>query len=536
MKLKKHLLTLLFILSIHFLFSAQDLPFHRGFNLTWIWSNESANKIRFSNYGKQDLEDIKSLGCDVIRLPLSLRYFTDDSDERVFDPLFFYFLDQVVDWCEELELYLILDNHTQFPLSSYIPTKEDLVPIWRQIAERYSDRSEYILYETFNEPHNISTIRWTDIQNSVIRTIRSADTVHTIIAKPIWDSCSGYKTFLPLNDDNIIYSFHFYQPFIFTHQGASWTNPKNDLAGIPFPASAGTIPDCPEDLLGSYFETRLQTYDVDGTDSAMFAYMQPVLDFAEEHHVPIICDEFGVYDKGAPKEARQRWHKVLIDYFTQNNIPWTLWGYDGSFGIMHKGTQKVFPNDLDSIMVENLGLTMPPGDTVYIHPDTTGFMLYHDYAPRHIMPSTSLSENKFDYYCTNNPAQGLHCIKMYKPDSYQSVNFKFWAYRDISDLVKRGASLKFSYKIDRSDVSVYPRFRNTSFFSPDDPNWRMTYGMNEHNSIFDGQWHDKSIPLSNLYEAKETVDGETVYPDGRFSWSLVDMFGFYVTGDKTLIG
>jgi endoglucanase len=529
-----------FTLLIILLFSISlaepvDIPFHKGFNLTWIWSNESSDKISFSTYGKEDLENIKSLGCDVIRLPLSLRYFADNTLDRTLDPLFFYFLDQVVDWCEELEIYLILDNHTQYPNSSYVPTIADLLPLWRQMAEHYSNRSEYILYETFNEPHNISDDTWKAMQKYVIKNIRAYDSTHTIIVKPIWDSATNYKTFLPVDDDNVIYSFHFYKPFIFTHQGASWTNPPNELAGVPFPASAGTIPECPEELLGSYFETSLASYDKDGTDSAMFAYIQPVLDFADSHNVPIICDEFGVYDKGAPIEDRQRWHKVVIDYFTEKDIPWTLWGYNSSFGIMNKGSQKVFPNDLDSIMVKNMGLIMPEQDTVYIHPDTLGFVIYQDHAPRHIIPTTNVSESKYNYYSQSDPIQGIHCIKFSKPDPYESINFRFWAYRDISKLVEEGASLKFSYKTDISDISIYPRFRNTSIYSPDEPNWRMIYELNEHNSTFDGNWHEKSIPLTQFYEAKETFNGEVIEASGKFSWSLVDMFGFYVTGDKVNI-
>src|SRR5512144_875225 len=90
----------------------KEVPFHRGVNLTnWLQAG-SPRQIQFTKFTKQDLENIKSLGCDVIRLPINLHYMTDGEPNYTVDPLFYYFLDQIVAWTEELGLHLILDNHT----------------------------------------------------------------------------------------------------------------------------------------------------------------------------------------------------------------------------------------------------------------------------------------------------------------------------------------------------------------------------------------------------------------------------------------
>jgi hypothetical protein len=89
-----------------------EAPFHRGVNLTGWFQAGSARQIQFTRFAEQDFLDIKSLGCDVIRLPINLHFMTDGAPDYTVDPLFFHFLDQVVDWCEELELHLILGNHT----------------------------------------------------------------------------------------------------------------------------------------------------------------------------------------------------------------------------------------------------------------------------------------------------------------------------------------------------------------------------------------------------------------------------------------
>jgi len=66
-----------------------EVPFHRGVNLTnWLQAG-STRQIQFTKFTKQDLENIKSLGCDVIRLPINLHYMTNGEPNYTVDPLFF---------------------------------------------------------------------------------------------------------------------------------------------------------------------------------------------------------------------------------------------------------------------------------------------------------------------------------------------------------------------------------------------------------------------------------------------------------------
>jgi len=66
-----------------------EVPFHRGVNLTSWLQVGSARQIQFTQFTKQDLENIKSLGCDVIRLPINLHYMTGGAPDYTIDPLFF---------------------------------------------------------------------------------------------------------------------------------------------------------------------------------------------------------------------------------------------------------------------------------------------------------------------------------------------------------------------------------------------------------------------------------------------------------------
>jgi len=93
---------LIFFFSV-FTLTAQT-PFSRGVNLTNWFQAGNAKQIQFTKYTKQDFIRIKSLGCDVIRLPINLHFMSNGSPDYTIDPLFFDFLDQVVDWAEELQI------------------------------------------------------------------------------------------------------------------------------------------------------------------------------------------------------------------------------------------------------------------------------------------------------------------------------------------------------------------------------------------------------------------------------------------------
>jgi len=153
---------------------------------------------------------------------------TSGSPDYRLDPLFFEFLDQAVSWAEELQLHLIIDNHTTDDLASKNPNLEAvLINVWTQMATRYQARSDYVIFEILNEPNGITTQNWSLIQQKAINAIREVDTKHFIIV-----GASGYNTYTEMSSlpvytaSKLIYTFHFYDPFVFTHQGATWPTPS----------------------------------------------------------------------------------------------------------------------------------------------------------------------------------------------------------------------------------------------------------------------------------------------------------------------
>lgn len=503
-----------------------EVPFSRGVNLTGWLQTSGPRQIQFSKYSKQDFMNIQSLGCDVIRLPINLHYMTDGEPDYKLDPLFLNFLDQIVNWAEELKIHLILDNHTFNPA---VETEADvgdiLIPVWTQLAEHYKNRSSYLYYEVLNEPHGLGDVLWNQIQQDVIDAIRTIDTTHTIIIGPAsWNSYYNLSSMPVYDDEKLIYTFHFYDPFLFTHQGASWTDPSYEsLAGVPFPYDEARMPECPDDLKGTYVEYNLDHYGEEGTEEDVRALIDIAAEFGETRDVPLFCGEFGVYIPNSPAEDRVYWYGVVRSYLEEKGIAWTIWDYQGGFGLFEAGTAEMFDYDLNIPLVEVLGLETPDQKEFILKPDSTGFDLYRDYQASSMFESSWMDEGIIDYYSENNPAAGRYCIYWTGAQQYNHIGFNFRPDKDMTLLVSGGYVLDFQVRGSTPGAAFDIRFTDTDNEDANDHPWRMRITMDESLTEWDNSWHHIQISLSD-FEEHGAWDGEWFTPRGEFDWQSVDRF------------
>ena len=113
-------------------------------------------------------------------------------------------------------------------------------------------RFERLFHEILNEPEFKDAYRWYGVEAKLAAAIRRAAPRHTIIATGArWDNDEDLVFLEPLPDPNVIYVFHFYEPHIFTHQGATWgAYYWHWLKGLHYPSSpenaaqvAATVPE-----------------------------------------------------------------------------------------------------------------------------------------------------------------------------------------------------------------------------------------------------------------------------------------------------
>ena len=69
---------------------AAEIPFKRGFNFAEWLQKSTAKQIQFTRFTKQDLINVKNMGCDHIRLPMHLFNMSDEAPDFTIDPLFFF--------------------------------------------------------------------------------------------------------------------------------------------------------------------------------------------------------------------------------------------------------------------------------------------------------------------------------------------------------------------------------------------------------------------------------------------------------------
>ncbi|MDR0457042.1 MAG: glycoside hydrolase family 5 protein [Treponema sp.] len=512
------------------------VPFSRGVNFSTWFESSSAQGIPFTKYVEQDFANVKSLGADVIRLPINMHSMTGGAPDYVFDPLLLKFLDYAVNWAEKYEIYIILDNHSFDPsVNTDANIDRILLKVWVQIAERYKNRSKYVLYEILNEPHGISDQRWGEIQGEVIKAIRQTDPEHTIIVGGTDYNSIGKLAAIPeYADRNLIYTFHFYDPFMFTHQGATWGGPPSmgSLAGVPFPADSKRMPATPGDLRGTWVGRALNNYHNDAAPAKLYNALDKTVAFSRERNVPVFCGEFGVYMIQSPPEDRVRWYEFTAEALRKRNIPRASWDYFGGFGIFNNENGGDFYADLNVGVARAMGFTPPPQRPRSQQAIDSALVIYDDYPARDISVGYWGSETDFSLYDTRT-AKGEFAIRWGNAERYNVFWFGF-RNGDFSRLAREGYSIEFQARTEKAAAF------DIRFINPENASsipWRMRYTVDEKLLPPDGKWHTIRIALADMQEQGAWVNAkqEWMSPRGKFSWKQIKQMEF-VAEDSDLKG
>jgi endoglucanase len=519
-----HLIIFLLPASLHL--AAQQTPFHRGVNLTNWFQAPGPRQVQYNKYGKEDFENIKSLGFDVIRLPINLHFMTSGEPDYILDTVFVEFLGEVIGWAEELEIYLILDNHTFSVVDDTDPEVGNILnKVWSQMAGAFRDRSEYLCYEVLNEPHGIADELWNPIQQGVVETIRQIDTTHYIVIGPAgWNSYNNLAAMPVYDDDLLIYTFHFYDPFLFTHQGASWVTPSMEpIENVPFPYDAAQMPEMPAGLAGSWVGNLFGNYSQDGTEQKIRELIDIAVQFRAQRGVPLFCGEFGVYQPNSMELHRVEWYRAVRTYLDSMNIAWTMWDYHGGFGLFEEDGEGLFEHHLNVPLLEALDMHIPEQTDYERKPDSTGYIMYDDFLTKTIREA-SYSDGILDYFSTDFPNNGDYCIHWTGASRYRAVVFDLAPDRDFSKLESEGYALDLMVRGDQSSISFDVRFIDSKTTEPEDLPWRMGMTIDDLLTDFDNEWQHLHIPLSSFTEKGSWYIDTWYNPRGEFDWAEVDRF------------
>jgi len=311
-----------------------------------------------------DIALMAKLGFDHVRLSIDADPVTDWQKARPNGTAFMTELDRVVKTIVDDHMSVIVDIHPESkykaPLRQGSASVQQFTSLWRALAGHYAATDpEHVYFEIMNEPEQDDPWRWQGIESTVAAAIRQAAPHHTIIvAGARWSGLEDLLVLQPIADPNVIYTFHDYEPFPFTHQGATWTSSEvQPLRAIPYPSSPDAVApklDEEPDLSGQFF---LNQYGLGRWDDTR---VESTIAFAAKwgklHNVPVYCGEFGVLRYYAPPAMRAQWLHDMRTAFEKNNIGWAMWDYQTNFGIVTKKDGVTSP---DQDIVKALGLSGP---------------------------------------------------------------------------------------------------------------------------------------------------------------------------------
>ena len=335
----------------------------RGINLS-MWyaqaSDQSAARLAsFTN--AQDFQLIRSLGFDHVRLSLDPEPLIQERQAGSLRPDAIARIDQTVRELNALGLAVVLDIHPEANWVKDVTGSEDgatrLFNFWRNFAHHYASSDPNLVYfEVLNEPHDVDVYKWAGEQARAIEIIREQAPRHTIIATGAqWGSLDALVATAPVRDDNVIYTFHMYTPFLFTHQGANWAAPTQIyLHGVPYPSTPEAVAPLAAAAPDEHARLELERYGLERWDARRVSgEVGLVLNWARSRHVPLWCGEFGVYRQYAPSAARAEWLADARRAFEADGIGWAMWDYQGGFGIVTKANGATI---VDQSVVQALGL------------------------------------------------------------------------------------------------------------------------------------------------------------------------------------
>jgi aryl-phospho-beta-D-glucosidase BglC (GH1 family) len=341
-----------------------------GINLSeWfaqVYDPKGYTKEHFENWTTaSDMALIKSAGFDHVRLSVNPQPMMDAARHHNGSPEYFGYLDAAVKMILDAGLAVEIDMHPDSDFKARLAKEDDFVErfadFWSTVAQHYASWDpDRVFFEILNEPEMRDAYRWYGVEAKLAAAIRRGAPAHTIIAAGArWDDDDDLVFLEPLPDSNVIYVFHFYEPHIFTHQGAGWgAYYWHWLKGLHYPSS----PDNAGQVAGAVPEAhdRLQVirYGQDHWDASRIeAEINQAADWARQRGVPLICNEFGVYRAFVDPQDRARWITDVRTALERHDIGWAMWDYSGSFGVV---TNRETKAQLDGVTVRALGLKMPP--------------------------------------------------------------------------------------------------------------------------------------------------------------------------------
>lgn len=343
-----------------------------------------------------DLKALKENGFDFVRMPVDPSPFLSPRTQALRDRLFADVLESAR-LVQQAGLKVVVDLHL-FPAggnrsigmrevlgdATLFAAYVDLVG--RMAGTLAGEDPSRLAFELMNEPvtecEGAAAQAWADRLKQLHAEARgAAPKLALILSGGCWGSAEGLAALDPkaIDDDNVLWSFHSYAPFLLTHQGATWAGDFiRYVSGLPYPPHAVPPPEMERIVerarrrirneapfsrqigMLAYFDEEIAKVDTpDKLQAAMDAPFTIVSAWAERHGVTpsrILLGEFGMIRQEfgeefvMPAATRAAYIRDMIGLAERRGYGWSLWSYGGAFGIVEEfDGRKAEPDVLEVI-------------------------------------------------------------------------------------------------------------------------------------------------------------------------------------------
>lgn len=340
----------------------------RGINLShWFAQHHDYSASRLQrDFTGEDARLIASMGFDHVRftvdpaplLGLSSRHAEQsqllDAGKVELHRAYLKLLDAAMETLLDAGLNVVVDIHPEDSLK--LPLKDSdahlagFARLWSLLAGHMKKHEpSRVALELINEPRVEDGGRWHTVATELVKAIRQQTTRHVVIvASPAWSGIDQLVSMKPVEGDRLLHTFHMYDPFIFTHQGANWAGPQWEvLRNVPYPSSPEKIAPLLEKTTHAEARRNLQWYgEQRWNEQRINQEIARVAEWSTRHRAKVYCGEFGAYRRFAPREGRLQFTLDLRLALEKHRIGWAMWDYRGGFSLLKDPARREPDNEL----------------------------------------------------------------------------------------------------------------------------------------------------------------------------------------------
>ncbi len=287
---------------------------------------------------RADVENIASFGVDHIRLAFDQIILEEFDNPYHYRDDVFKHIDDFLGWAKEFGLNVILNLHKAVgcycdcgDMKSLLDEPEyqnRFIALWCEFERRYHSCGREICFELMNEVVGSTeehSRKWNLLWQRCVAELRKLNPERLImIGGADWNNVERLNNIDVIDDENVVYTFHMYKPFEFTHQRGVLQPTHFYNREMPYPGDIEIYRDCHRVMYN--INNAYANYTEMGREYIRDSFAL-AKKFIEAHPDAILtCGEFGTI-RSCPVEWRYNWFKDVIEFLDENEIPFTIWNY-----------------------------------------------------------------------------------------------------------------------------------------------------------------------------------------------------------------